>query len=109
MAALTTQTISPIGSAVVPVAAANSGDTAACGDRNVLQVTNGGGASINVTFAVPGTDKFGNAKPDNVVAVAAGATKIVPLREADYADPTTGRAVITYSAVTSVTVAAIRF
>jgi hypothetical protein len=109
MALIATQPIAQVGSAVTTAAASGGGDTAACGDRNVLKVTNGGGSSINVTLAVPGTDKFGNAKPDNVVAVANGATKYIPIREADYADPSDGLARITYSGVTSVVVALIRF
>lgn len=109
MAALTTQRVSVVGSAVVVAAAGVSGDTAQCGDRNFLKVFNGAGVSRNVTIAVPGSDKFSNAKPDNVVAVAAGATKYIPLREADYADPTTGLANITYSDATTVSVASIQF
>lgn len=111
MATLTTQTITRAGSVITPVAAAGGGDAMACGTNNFLEVVNGGGGSITVTLAIPsGTSSFPNASYGNTqVAVAAGATKFIgPLPPQLYSDPTTGLCTITYSGVTSVTVAAVQ-
>ncbi len=111
MATLTTQIVTRAGTIITPVAAAGGGDAMSCGTYNWLRVVNGGGGSINVTIAIPsGTSPYGNvAYTSTVVAVGAGATKeIGPIITALYQDPTTGLAQITYSGVTSVTVAAIQ-
>lgn len=86
-------------------AAAGGGDTFLPNGRSFVTVKNGGGAPINVTVAVPGNDRFGNAKPDLVVAVANATERDIPITDADFADPITGLVSFTYSAVTSVTVA----
>jgi hypothetical protein len=81
-----------------------------CGPQNYLRVVNGGGGSINVTIAIPsGASPYANvAYTSTVVAVGAGVTKDIGVIQAGiYQDPTTGLATITYSGVTSVTVAAV--
>lgn len=103
MALLTTQGVA-LPSLLEAVAVANAGgDTATPGNFTWLEVTNGGGASINVTIDVPGTDEYGTAKPDLVVAVLNGTTRKIPLRSNGFIQ-TNGLVNITYSAVTSVTV-----
>lgn len=68
-----------------------------------LHVINGSGASINVTVVTPGNDKYGQARPDIVVAVAAGAQAAIGPFPDDLADPSTGLVAINYSATASVT------
>lgn len=108
MAALTVQQIGVTGTLVTYAAATVTvGDTVAPDDRTWFEVNNGSGGSINATLDVPGST-FGQANPDVVVAVAAGAIRrIGPLVPA-LADPTTGLCKVTCSSVTSVTVAAVR-
>ncbi|MFE9765116.1 hypothetical protein ACFYPC_11375 [Streptomyces sp. NPDC005808] len=83
------------------VAAAVGGDTAPVGPGRFLYVNNGSGGSITVTVATPGTVS-GLAIADTAVAVAAGKHAFISL--ANVFRGATGRAAITYSAVTTVTV-----
>ncbi len=109
MATLTLQVVNRAGTVITPVAAAGGGDAMACGAANYLRVVNGGGSSITVTLAIPaGVSGYSNAAyTSTAVSVGAGVTKeIGPIPGGLYADPTTGLAVITYSGVTTVTVAA---
>lgn len=91
------------------VAANAGGDTVVPGDRTRLIVKNGGGAPITVTIPVfPATLATGAAQPAHTVSVpAAGEMWIGPLNTASYANPANGLAAISYSGVTTVTVAAI--
>lgn len=111
MALLTLQAMVAAGLAPATSAAAGGGDTVALAsatdDRSFLQVTNGGGSPITVTLADPGSTPAGNTTTAPANSVAAGATKDFPLNPA-LVNPSTGVINITYSAVTSVTVAAIR-
>jgi len=105
MADLTTTKIS-VASGIVDLAAAATaaaagGDTAQVGPNRFLYVNNGSGASITVTLATPGTVS-GLAIADPAYAVAAGKMAIIPL--GNVFRGATGRASITYSAVTTVTV-----
>jgi len=92
---------------VVTMGAAASGDTAEVGEHCTLLVTNGDASSKTVTIAVPGNLDSGDAYPDKVITIAAGVTKAIPLLPL-YRDPTSGLAVLTWSATTSVTRAVIR-
>jgi hypothetical protein len=105
MATYTVQTAAATG--VVPTyGAAAASDEFANNGRTVLHVKNGGGAPINVTIASAYT-LDGLALADQVVAVANGAEKIIgPFSTAVYNDAS-GNVTVTYSATTSVTVAAI--
>lgn len=107
MAVLAPQKIVKTGIVPSLAAAAGGGDSWQNTGREFLEVANGGVGSINVTIAaqVPcGTFGVSNAAHDIVVAVANGATKrIGPVDPAAYNDAN-GRAQITYSGVTSVTV-----
>lgn len=97
----------PGAAAVTFTAAAVGGDTVAPNDRGVLLVRNASGGAINVTVVVPGNTKYGQADPDVVLPVADGAIRAIGPFSADLVDPTDRRVDITYSAVTSVTVAAV--
>ncbi|HZX38449.1 MAG TPA: hypothetical protein VFF37_09000 [Streptomyces sp.] len=88
-------------------AAAGGGDQAPVGEKLVLHVRNGDATSKTVTVATPGT--VGDlAVADASQAIPAGGNAFIPLKAAAFRDPTTGRAAITYSAVTSVTVAVLQ-
>lgn len=106
MAALAAQSVATAGLTPTYAAAAGGGDTAPIGTNLLLHVINGGGSSVTVTLVTPGTSG-GLAIADTALTVAAGASAFVPLR-AVYRNPVTGRAAITYSGVTSVTVAVLQ-
>lgn len=106
MAQLAYQPISQDGDAVTPVAATVSGDTILHDKRGFLWVKNASGATITATVVVPGTE-YGQARADIAVSVPAGSDRFVGPLVLDLAD-TDGLIDVTYSAVTSVTVAAVR-
>jgi hypothetical protein len=110
MAALSTQTVTRAGLNPTFTAAAGGGDTMATGETMFLVVKNGGGAPITVTVATPGTVE-GAAIADTAVSVTNAQERwIGPITRSFYGDPGTSpayRANITYSGVTSVTVAAV--
>ncbi|MFJ9382025.1 hypothetical protein [Streptomyces sp. NPDC101455] len=87
--------------AAAATAAAVGGDTAEVGPRRFLYVNNGSGSSLTVTLATPGTVS-GLAVADPTYVIAAGKAGLIPL--AAVFRGSTGRAAITYSAVTTVTV-----
>lgn len=111
MALIPLQTMTPAGLAPTTQAAAGGGDTVALAEatdnKSFLQVTNGGGSPITVTLADPGVTPANNTTTAPANSVAAGATKLFPLLPA-LVNPSTGVINVTYSAVTTVTVAAIR-
>lgn len=115
MATLTVQNIASTGTAITLASAAGGGDSFIndASGRTFFMVTNGGGGSITVTFdAVPTsvvTATYGTiAVSDMAVAVAAGATKMIgPFKQALY-NQADGMIDVTYSGVSSVTVAAIK-
>lgn len=104
MALLTKQTVDAAGTVITYSAATGGGDTAKFDDDSTLRVKNGGGSSINVTISDPGTTPAGNGSSGRVVAVAGGAEKTIKVKRS-LNNPNTGVAAISYSAVTSVTVA----
>lgn len=71
--------------------------------RTIFHVKNGGGGSINVTIATPGSVD-GLALPDQVIAVGAGAEKMWSGRPAVY-QQADGYTYVDFSGATSVTVA----
>lgn len=108
MAVLVVQKIVKAGLTPALAAAAGGGDSWQNTGREFLKVTNGGAGSINVTIAAQAgacsTYGVTNAAHDIVVAVGAGVTKdIGPIDPLAYNDAN-GRAQITYSGVTTVTV-----
>lgn len=105
MAALATQSVPLAG--VVPSysAAAGGGDTFLPSNNTFIHVKNGSGGSITVTIVTPGTVS-GQAVADVAVAIAAGAEKMIgPLPGSLFARASDGRADLTYSGVTSLTLA----
>jgi hypothetical protein len=107
MALLPTQVVAPTGTALNFDNAAGGGDTCVTGSDVRLYVKNGSGSSVTVTLATPGTVDGDLAIADRTVTVAAGATTAIPMTDL-YRNPSTGVASITYSAVTTVTVAVVR-
>lgn len=108
MAVLTVQSISRAG--VVPsyAAAAGGGDSFRPDTHTFLHAKNGSGGSITVTVVTPNTDPIGNAVADLAIPIAAGAEKMIgPFPAPYFANPSTGNADITYSGVTSLTIAAL--
>lgn len=84
------------------VAADSDGDTAPVGPGRFFYVANGGGSPVTVTITTPGTVK-GLAVEDMEMTVGGGDHGIIPLPR--LAAGANGRASISYSVVTSVTVA----
>lgn len=107
MALLSYQQAAAVGADIALAAAAGGGDTVAPRADGIVLVRNGSGAEITVTVVVPGS-QYGKARPDITKAVAAGAFAAFGPFPTDLADPTDQLVDITYSAVTTVTVAAIR-
>jgi hypothetical protein len=110
MAALNAQRPSAAGTTITLAAASVGGDSFPNDGSTTFRVKNGGVGSINVTFVSPNACSFGvsgGGHHDLVVAVGAGADlEIGPFSQARYND-TSNRVQVTYSGVTSVTVAAI--
>lgn len=107
MAAIAVQGASNTGVALGFVAASGGGDTVAVTNATHLFVRNADASAKTVTVVRPGNDRFGQPIADIAVVVAAGATAEI-LLDPEFRDPATGLVSLTYSAVTSVTVAALR-
>lgn len=107
MALLTAQQIQIDGLEMTTQAAAGGGDTLEPGEDLFLEVFNGDASDKTVTVVVPGT-LYGVARGDVPVVVTAGERRKIGPFPRDLADPDTGLVSITYSAVTSVTVALCR-
>lgn len=109
MALLAVQQASLSGTPVTYTAAAGGGDTIALPhDKVALRIKNGGGAGITASIAFPGTTPYGVANPVRTTSsIAAGAEVVVGPIPLSAADPVTGLVSVTYSGVTSVTVAAV--
>lgn len=110
MALLASQSITRAGLAPSYAAATGGGDTFTPDGDTFLHVKNASGGAITVTIVTPRTDAWGNAIADNTVSVPAttGDRMIGPFPADSYADPTTGLASITYSAVTTLTIGAFK-
>ncbi len=107
MAALTPTTVgrSSNGMALAGVAAAGGGDTFENTGKEVFVVNNGGGGAVTVTFATPVTVD-GLAVADLTASVGAGASRAIgPFPPQVYGENVS----VSYSGVTSVTVAVMRF
>ena len=111
MATLTTQVVNRAGTVITPVAGAGGGDAMACGSGMMLEVVNGGGSPITVTLNIPASRTYepNVAITSPAISVTNGTARwIGPVDAATFADPITGLGSITYSAVTTVTVAAVQ-
>jgi hypothetical protein len=107
MAILTLQKATIAGTTYATVAASAGGDQVPVGLDNALLVTNGSGASITVTIIVPGNTPYGLANPDPTVSVPASQSRLIGPFPSDLANANSC-VDITYSGVTSLTVAAIQ-
>lgn len=104
MALYTATNITPAGVVAAPAAVAAS-DTipgSLVSSRTILEIKNGSGGSINVTFVDPGTTAAGNTGTQAPVAIAAGATRRFRLSSA-FVDPDDDLIHVTFSSPTSVT------
>jgi hypothetical protein len=103
--AITPQQVTSAGLTVATEPANVDGNSIPAG--TILEVGNASAGSINVTAVTPGTVDGDLALPNRVVAVAAGATVLIGRLGPVY-HQSDGTIHVNYSAVTSVTVAAIR-
>lgn len=107
MALITVQEVGRAGIAPSYVAAAGGGDTFANDGRTMLHIKNGGGGSITLTVVTQATVD-GKAVADDAISVPNGAERMVgPFPPAIYND-VNQQVALTYSGVTSVTVAVVR-
>lgn len=107
MAALSTQTIVRTGIIPTYAAAAGGGDSFVPSSDTYLHVKNGSGGSLTVTVAATYT-AIGQAVANVVVAIAAGAEKMLGPFPYEYFAQSDGTAAATYSGVTSLTVAVLK-
>ncbi len=104
MAQYTATTITKAGVTAAP-AAVSASDTIAGSlvtNNAILEVKNGSGGSINMTFTDPGKTAAGNTGTSSPIAIAAGVTKRFRLSSA-YVNQDTGLITVTFSSPTSVT------
>lgn len=106
MALQTMQDVLTSGAASAYTAAAAGGDTFPYDPNGFIHIKNGSGVSITATVVVPGT-LYGQAIADIPRVITAGADALIKMAQG-MVDPATGLISVTYSAVTSVTVAALR-
>ena len=112
MAELTLQQITEAGGSVTYSAAAADGDTADNGGTTFLHIKNGSGESITVTITAETTSVDSNiygdlTKANASIAIAgSGEAFIGPFKPAAFNDGD-GEIAITYSGVTSLTIAAL--
>jgi hypothetical protein len=93
------------------VAAAGGGDSFANNGSEFFYIKNGGGAGITVTFDAPGTCSFNsaaNAAHDKACTIGAGEERIIGSFPTGRFNDANGLVQVTYSAVTSVTVAVLK-
>jgi hypothetical protein len=108
MATLAKQVITNTGVGPTYAAATGGGDNFTPDADTFLHVKNGGGSSITVTVATPGSAPGGLAIADSVTTVPAGGERMIgPFPAEQYADPAgtpAGNTFITYSGVVTVTI-----
>lgn len=109
MALLAVQQAKIKGTAITYSAATGGGDTFNVPHDHVeLRVKNGGASPITVTLVIPGTNAYGEPQPDVASSsIAAGAEVSIGPIPTLAVDGSTGVASVTYSAVTTVTVAVV--
>lgn len=106
MATLAIQTIDQDGLTPAYVSAAGGGDKVVPGAGSFIHVKNGGGSPITVTLVTPGTVS-GLAVDDQTVTVTNAQERMIAVPDL-YKSPSDGLASITYSGVTTVTIASFR-
>ena len=109
MALLSVQQASLAGTPVTYTAAAGGGDTFPLPHGAVgLRVKNGGGSAITASLQFPGTTAYGVANPARTTSsITAGSEVVIGPIPASAVDGSTGLVSVTYSGVTSVTVAVV--
>lgn len=108
MAALTVQNVARTGLAPTYASAAGGGDTFVNDGAVLLHVKNGGGSAVTVTITSTAPATVGLAPSNVTVSVPnAGERMIGPFPPGAFSDAN-GATAVGYSAVTSVTVAAVR-
>lgn len=105
MALITVQKASLSGVTAALVAASAGGDKFVNDGDTLLHVKNGSGAGITVTVAAVSRCSHGSFH-DSVSTVAAGATTVIGPFPQNRFNDVSGQVSVTYSAVTTVTVAA---
>jgi hypothetical protein len=109
MALLATQDVVYAGLLPTYAAATGGGDTFVADQDTILHAKNGSGGALTVTVAVAATSVGGQAITSIAVSVPAGSERMIgPFPPNFFNSPSTGVASITYSGVTSLTVAIIR-
>ncbi len=111
MALLTAQNVATTGLEATYAAAAGGGDTVVPDERTFLHYKNASGGDITITLVCETACSYGTGSPthDRVIVCTAGEERFIPTGPANrFADATTGLVSITYSGVTTLTVAAIR-
>lgn len=93
------------GSTLPYVAASAGGDSVVVGSNVYIFVRNTSGATVTVTLVTPGNEFNNQPIPDTAVTVPAATDVVIPI-ENQYKNGI-GNCAITYSAVTSVSVAAL--
>lgn len=107
MALLQYQQSSINGEQIDYTAADAAGDTIRPDERGAVIVRNGSAGAVTVTVVVPGTE-YGQPRPDVPVSVPAGTDWMIGPFPRDLADQADALVDIIYSAVASVTRAAVR-
>lgn len=106
--AYTTQVIDRVGHTPTYAAAALTGDSFSAGPSTYLHVKNGSGSSVTVTVLTPGTFNGLTVGPFTIAVPATSEKLFGPFPPGIFtADGSTAE--VTYSAVTTVTVAALQF
>lgn len=108
MAVLSVQQILRTGTGVTFASANSGGDSFPNTGNEVLHVKNGGGSSVTVTINSQAQCSFGFDHDETVSVPAGGEREIGPFPKSRFND-TSDRVNVTYSAVTSVTVAVKQF
>lgn len=109
MALLATQNVTRAGLAPAYSAAAAGGDEFTPSKDTILHVKNGHTAAQTVTVVTPKQTEYGADIADTAVSVPAGSERLVgPFPYQHYANPADGKADITYSGVTALTVAVVQ-
>ena len=111
MALLAKQSVVLTGLETALTAAAGGGDTFVGGDHTMFYVVNGSGGDITVTFNDPNSTGPAGASAFNAdvaVVVTAGERRMIgPFPHGRFRDPSDGLVHVTYSGVTSLTVAVV--
>ena len=109
MATLSVERITYTGLAAAYSAAAGGGDKVPSGDRNFLHFKNGDASPTTVTISTPGTVDGIAIDDPQVIVAATGEAFFGPLPRGTFGDSADSNLVsISYSSVTSLTVAAVQ-